>query len=127
MYNRQQWLAGVKAGDEVAVWRTIRRVVKRTPKRITLDDGTSFDENGCGLGVAGRTRQRSAMEIRPANLARADLAREKISRAIPAYGPCDVPVDVLIFMGHLIDGTVPWTSEEIEQVRAMLRAAESAK
>lgn len=59
MSTEQDWLDGLKAGDEVLVERgealtqfSRQRVARRTPSRlIVLDDGRTFKSNGAHRGA----------------------------------------------------------------------------
>ena len=46
--SRDEWLASLKAGDEVAVGRAIFTIARRTPKLFFLSDGRRFDAEGRG-------------------------------------------------------------------------------
>lgn len=67
--DRADWLASLKPGDEVATaWNGgFARVGRRTPKRIVLDDGRTWDAETGGLVPWKKNRMRQRPRLEPAD------------------------------------------------------------
>lgn len=69
--DRKQWLEQLKEGDSVAIktgsygrrYYVIRKITRITPtRRITLDDGSKFNNNGIEMGNKGRWNPSETIE-----------------------------------------------------------------
>ena len=95
------WLAGLKAGDEVAVGMSFERVAAVTPKQIRLHDGMRFNrETGEQLGPAKEFERVSRARLRQAMGLRRHQRRGLIQAAIGTwYSPCPLSDEALAALG----------------------------
>ncbi len=75
--TRTEWLAGLKAGDEVAIGNAFLTIAKRTPKRFALSDDRRANENG--IVIQPHKPYRQALWMEDATARRRALLCDRIS------------------------------------------------
>lgn len=121
-----EWLASLKPGDEVAAGSrdfTFHRVAKRTPARVTLDDGRAFNlKDGYGVGDARYHRLEEAGGVRRR------LNHETVRKAVaPHWIDCTLPDSVLALFARILSAPDPeqadvLSADEVSVVWAALCA-----